>query len=476
MLDTSIALGVRPMQIDSPVNQLAGILQLQGAQSTNQLNQLKMAALQRQDDRQNQLLALTRGWAPGTTDQDRITSLRNNGFFDEGDKIDTAVQNRTKITADAAKANAEAQAKQVEAAGKRLDMAGQVFGFVNKNPTLENAHAALDYLGSNGIYTPEQVAQYKEQVAQNPQGIAQLADMAYRSALSAKDQLPKIENVALGDRTVTQSVDPVSGKVTQVASQAIGQSADNKATNAAHIAGIAMQQKGENLRAGFDASGNPTGDMETTARAIASGQLPPPSGMALTSPKNQRILARVMEINPNYDFTDITAKKKAASDFTSGSLGGMMRSNFTASEHLDQLGQLADALNNRDTQLLNKVGNLYASQTGSPAPTNFDAVKQVVGAEVMKAIVANGGGVGEREELSRVLSSAQSPAQLKGVISNYRNLMNAQYQNLLAQRRAAGLSDSTLPQYNQSGSGSVALPNAAAIDAEIARRQRGGNQ
>ena len=62
--------------------------------------------------------------------------------------------------------------------------------------------------------------------------------------------------------------------------------------------------------------------------------------------------------------------------------------------------------------------------------------------------VSGGGGVSEREELDRLMSKAQSPAQLKGVISQYRNLMGSQYDNLLAQRRAAGLSDSTLPKYN----------------------------
>jgi hypothetical protein len=66
----------------------------------------------------------------------------------------------------------------------------------------------------------------------------------------------------------------------------------------------------------------------------------------------------------------------------------------------------------------------------------------------MKAIVAGGGGVGEREELQKTMDNAKSPQQLKGVIQQYRSLMAAQYENLLAQRRAAGLPDSTLPKYN----------------------------
>jgi hypothetical protein len=202
---------------------------------------------------------------------------------------------------------------------------------------------------------------------------------------------------------------------------------------------------------GFNPDGTPAGDMELTAKAIANGQLPPPSGMALTNPRNQRLLARVMEINPQYDFTDVTAKRKAASDFTTGTQGNALRSFAVAGQHLDQLNTLVDALNNGNTQLVNKVSNIYSQQTGNPAVTNFDAAKDVVSKEVMKAIVAGGGGVSEREELQRSLSAANSPAQLKGVIAQYRNLMSAQHDMLLQQRRAAGLSDSTIPNYGDSG-------------------------
>jgi hypothetical protein len=237
----------------------------------------------------------------------------------------------------------------------------------------------------------------------------------------------------------------------------------NAATNATSRANNAANISKDLTIAGFDKNGNPTADMEVTAKAIASGQLPPPSGMALTNPKNQRILARVMEINPQYDFTDVTAKKQAASAFTSGNQGNALRSFAVAGQHLDQLGELVDALNNGNAQAVNKLGNAFASQTGNPAPTNFDAAKDVVSKEVMKAIIGGGGGVSEREELAKSLAAANSPAQLKGVISQYRNLMSAQHDALLAQRRAAGLSDSTLPNYSGSQAGASVPPDIQAL-------------
>ena len=41
-IDASIALGVKPVQIESPLNQMANVYALQNAQQSNQLNQLKM--------------------------------------------------------------------------------------------------------------------------------------------------------------------------------------------------------------------------------------------------------------------------------------------------------------------------------------------------------------------------------------------------------------------------------------------------
>lgn len=106
----------------------------------------------------------------------------------------------------AAKNNADAMAK-------RLDAAGQALNFVRLNPTVDNAHATLDYLGANGIYTPDQVSQYKAQVQANPGSIASLAEMAFRSALDAKDQLFKDQTRNLGGTTDTISTDPVTGVV-----------------------------------------------------------------------------------------------------------------------------------------------------------------------------------------------------------------------------------------------------------------------
>jgi len=267
-------------------------------------------------------------------------------------------------------------------------------------------------------------------------------------------ELAKVNTADFGGTKQTQVYQPATGQFKTVASAPVTQSPDNAAT-----------QAGEDRRAnarlsaefGIGANGKLDDNSERTAQGIASGQLPAPTGMALLNPKNQKILGRVMEINPTYDFTEVAAKKKAAADFTSGTLGNSMRSFAVAGQHLDQLGTLVDALNNQDNQTVNKVGNAISTWNGATPVTDFNAAKDVVAKEVMKAIIAGGGGQAEREELAKALSSANSSAQLKGVIKQYRNLMGAQHDALLQQRRAAGLPDSTLPKYGETAPD----PNAA---------------
>lgn len=212
----------------------------------------------------------------------------------------------------------------------------------------------------------------------------------------------------------------------------------------------------QQLELGLGADGKPTEDESRIVDQIGQYRIVPSARLQAT-PRGQRILAAVEEKYPEYDVTTAQAKVAAAKAFTSGKEAGLLRSIGTANKHLDMLDGMVDALNNGNIQSLNRLGNKWTAETGDPAVTNFDSAKEIVGQEVVKAIVANGGGVAEREEAQRKLDTANSPAQLRGVIKTYRTIMDAQRESLLQQRRAAGLTDSTLPDYTE-GSGSAPKP------------------
>jgi len=141
-------------------------------------------------------------------------------------------------------------------------------------------------------------------------------------------------------------------------------------------------------------------------------------------------MERVAVKYPDFDATEYEGKKQAMRNFATGRQGDSIRSFAVASDHLKQLDSLVDALNNKDIPLINKYSNLIAQNTGSAAPTNFDAAKGIVAKEVLKSIVAGGGGVEERQELSHLLSNAKTGPQLKGVIQTYLHLMEAQKDGL----------------------------------------------
>lgn len=214
--------------------------------------------------------------------------------------------------------------------------------------------------------------------------------------------------------------------------------------------------------------------VEQTAQAIAKGTLAPLSGFALARPMAQNIMARVVQINPDYDPTQFQTRQKAEKDFATGKQGNSVRSFNVALSHLDTLGQLSSALDNGNMQLVNKIANAYSSQTGGAAPSNFEAAKKIVGDEIVKAIIGSGGGVSDREEAAKTISAVSSPAQLKGVINTYKELMKGQIKGLREQYKATtGKEDFDTKYLSEAGrqvGNAVTAPTQADIDAELRRR------
>ena len=133
---------------------------------------------------------------------------------------------------------------------------------------------------------------------------------------------------------------------------------------------------------------------------------------------------------------NIATQTKALKDFSTGVQGQMVTSFNTAIDHLSTMDKLADALNNGDIKAISSIGNTVAKQTGSPAPTNFDAARHIVGAEIQKAIIRAGGTGRERQEAADAFNTANSPAQLKGVIETYKQLLGGQLNSLEMQYSA----------------------------------------
>ena len=227
-IDPNISLSVKPLQLANPLQQYMQAQQIQQAQNQSRLADLMYGEKQQQIARGNNLLNLIKGLPQDATDDQRMNTLRGNGYFDEADKLDTSIQNRTKT-------KAEAQKNQADAMGKYLDATKQVAGRVMALPTPENANAALnsmEMLGKQlGFDVSADIASERQALAalKTPDEIKQ---WAASHAMAADKLLPKTDTRNLGGTTETISVDPVTGAVKTVNSVKNTQSPDNVATNA----------------------------------------------------------------------------------------------------------------------------------------------------------------------------------------------------------------------------------------------------
>lgn len=197
-------------------------------------------------------------------------------------------------------------------------------------------------------------------------------------------------------------------------------------------------------------------DVQAAAELISTYRMQPLSGFALRTPYGQQVTARVAQLNPEWDAKEYFSRAKSEKDFATGKQGNTVRSFNVAIAHLDTLDKLSDALANGDVKLINSIGNRVAKETGSAAPTNFEAAKKIVADEIVKAIVGTGGGVTDRQEAAASISATNSPEQLKGAIQTYKELMKGQLDGLRDQYKAATSKDDFDTRFLSAGAREVA--------------------
>lgn len=259
---------------------------------------------------------------------------------------------------------------------------------------------------------------------------AQLVDGLARKYAGEAGIAPTVQMQTIGDTNnpgagILQK-DPTTGALKQVVAP---QKPDH----------FAEAEAGRNARSAASIAARPsqmTGNddnVEMAAKAISNYQQSPLGSMAMRSPYGQAVMARVMELNPDYQANEFGARSKAYKDFASGKNGNQVRSFNVAISHLDSLQKIADTMDNGDLPALNKLRNEFARQTGKAAPNTFEGMKKIVTDEIVKSIVGAGGGVADREEAAATISAANSPAQLAGIMNGYKELMAGQLGGLKQQ-------------------------------------------
>jgi hypothetical protein len=229
-IDPSIALGVRPAQIDSPLNQMAKMYELQNAAQSNQLNKLKMDEY-------------TRGVAEDAEIKNALTRLDKNSPTYEQDRFNAyALKGIEGVKAYAATKKEEAAAEEhvVGTAGKKLSNteASVKLAKAAQNEILEYPSEAMvtsyyEDAKRKKLYDPEtlsNIERFTNIVLSVPAPIDPATGepdfTARRQAitrlqLEAKDRLSKNvsqQNVMVGGVPTTRelSIDPITGKATTI--------------------------------------------------------------------------------------------------------------------------------------------------------------------------------------------------------------------------------------------------------------------
>jgi len=132
------------------------------------------------------------------------------------------------------------------------------------------------------------------------------------------------------------------------------------------------------------------------------------------------------------------AQIQATKDFATGTQGNTVRSLNVAVDHLALLRTLAQEMTQgagiTNFRPSNAVVNAFKKEFGYELPTNVEAAKHIVAAEITKAVTGTQGALGDREELTAPLQTANSWEQLAGVIDKaYTPLMAGQLRGLKQQ-------------------------------------------
>lgn len=466
-IDTSMYGQIKQPEIQNPLNALAQVAAVQQAQNTNRLADLTFQQHQRELDGDNALAGLL---AKGLKPEEVATGLAAQGHGKISLAYTKQQQEILKQQGEIAKAKAETGEKEQGTATKRGEVIGQTLGALMNVPNVNAQHVttAMQHLVDIGVLPVEMGQKVIAGIPQDASQMTAFLKTGRDRVMSAKDQRSYTE--ADANNVATNKQSDINSQRTAASSKYSTDS--TAATSRANTRDNIAKDYAVN---GMTPGGKPSDDVESMAQGIASGKLSPLSGFALAKPRGQAIMARVMEISPNYDAGDYAAKNAALKGFSTGKEGTALRSFNVAVDHLDTLGAMADALHNSDSRLLNKASNTWKQATGNPAPTNFEAVKEIVGKEVVKAIVAGGGGVSEREEVSNLMNKVNSPAQLKGVINHFKELMDAQRSGLMDQyQRTTGRTDGDKVFAPSTHTPAAAAPAGVPADIAALVKKHGG--
>lgn len=126
---------------------------------------------------------------------------------------------------------------------------------------------------------------------------------------------------------------------------------------------------------------------------------------------------------PDFNQGEFGVAKKVLEKYTSGNVSDQLLAIGTAREHMKTFSSLADALNNGNVQLANKIGNEIGVQFGSDKVGNAKIAASALGGELGRAFDGAGVVGSERKEWEEKLAPYLANGQFAGAIKTADSLL-----------------------------------------------------
>lgn len=208
-IDSSIALQVKPLQIDSPINAFAQFSQLQQAQQQNALGRMKMDEYQRGVKEQDQIRSALMGLGGSATDEQRISALKGTGLpggFSQADALEKALLERQKTGAEAGYKAAQTGELKQKTDHEKIRFALQ--GLATANDPTAAAKVALNA----GLVPPEKAQEYLASIPKDPAGYQQWRQQQMMSGVELDKQFT-IQATAARDKETQDNNVRVDGRI-----------------------------------------------------------------------------------------------------------------------------------------------------------------------------------------------------------------------------------------------------------------------
>ena len=206
-IDPNIALGVKPIQVENPMNQYAAMSQIQNNQQAQQLNALKMRQAQQEFDTSNAIANAYKGaiTPEGNVNYNAlIPSLASSG-------AGSAIPGVLKTKKETEQAVAMLEKTQIEAKQKKLEVQREQFANLSFNPSDENVKAHLQDSVLKGELPQQQADQLWAKVsnlnpAQRSQYFTEMGMKAHELGTYKETARhnAKTENISAGNLAVNQ--------------------------------------------------------------------------------------------------------------------------------------------------------------------------------------------------------------------------------------------------------------------------------